>query len=167
MDNISSKSTLLLTGEYQHAVESKGRVLIPNKLRSQIDVDEHGSGFYLVLGASGILCLYPENYLEQKILLMFVASDSTPHDEAVELKRICSAMSYKVELDSQGRVLLNKKMRERAGLKGEITLIGVRDHIELWNSEDWEQYVSDHKPQYLKHMSQIRQILMQDRLEEL
>jgi len=52
---------LLLTGEYQHVIDAKSRVLISNKLRSQIDADEHGSNFYLVLGANGILCLYPEN----------------------------------------------------------------------------------------------------------
>ena len=56
---------LLLTGEYQHVVDNKSRVLISTKLRNQIDVDEHGSNFYLVLGANGILCLYPEKYFEQ------------------------------------------------------------------------------------------------------
>ena len=59
---------LLLTGEYEHVIDSKSRVLISNKLRSQIDVDEHGSNFYLVLGANGILCLYPEKYFERIIL---------------------------------------------------------------------------------------------------
>ena len=56
---------LKLTGEYQHVVDGKSRVLISNKLRSQIDVDEHGCNFYLVLGANGILCLYPEKYFER------------------------------------------------------------------------------------------------------
>ena len=59
---------LLLTGEYQHVVDDKGRVLVSNKLRNQIDAEEHGSNFYLVLGANGILCLYPERYFEQLVL---------------------------------------------------------------------------------------------------
>ncbi len=54
---------LKLTGEYQHVVDGKGRVLVSNKLRSLIDVDEHGGDFYLVLGANGVLCLYPERLL--------------------------------------------------------------------------------------------------------
>ena len=66
--NVSGKNAmLLLTGEYQHVIDGKSRVLISNKLRNQIDVDEHGSNFYLVFGVNGILCLYPEKYFEQII----------------------------------------------------------------------------------------------------
>ena len=155
---------LLLTGEYQHVVDAKSRVLISNKLRSQIDSDEHGSNFYLVLGANGILCLYPEKYFEQIVLA--VAPESTAPDEAVAFERISFALASKVELDNQGRLLLNERLRKRAGLKEQITLVGVRDHIELWNSENWEQYLTDHMAQYQKQMSQARQIVLQKQNEE-
>ena len=155
---------LLLTGEYQHVVDNKSRVLISNKLRNQIDVDEHGSNFYLVLGANGILCLYPEKYFEQ--IALAVAPGTTAPDEAVVFERISFGLSNKIELDGQGRLLLNDILRKRAGLKDHITLIGVRDHIELWNSESWEQYVSDHMAQYQKQMSQARQVVLQNQNEE-
>ncbi len=51
---------LILTGEYEHTLDEKGRLFVSNRLRSQIDVAEHGSSFYLMLGTNGILCLYPE-----------------------------------------------------------------------------------------------------------
>jgi len=156
---------LLLTGEYQHVVDNKSRVLISNKLRNQIDVDEHGSNFYLVLGANGILCLYPEKYFEQ--IALAVTPGITAPDEAIVFERISFAMSSKVELDGQGRLLLNDILRKRAGLKDQITLIGVRDHIELWNTESWEQYVSDHMAQYQKQMSQARQVVLLKQNEEL
>ncbi len=156
---------LLLTGEYQHVVDNKSRVLISNKLRNQIDVDEHGSNFYLVLGANGILCLYPEKYFEQ--IALAVAPGTTAPDEAVVFERISFGLSSKIELDGQGRLLLNEILRKRAGLKDHITLIGVRDHIELWNSESWEQYVSDNMAQYQKQMSQARQVVLQKQNEEL
>ena len=155
---------LLLTGEYQHIVDGKGRVLISNKLRSQIDVDEHGSNFYLVLGANGILCLYPEKYFEQRVLA--VAPNATAPDEAVAFERMSFALASKVELDGQGRLLLNERLRRRAGLKDQITLVGVRDHIELWNNENWEQYLTDHMVQYQKQMSQARQVVLQKQNEE-
>jgi len=156
---------LLLTGEYQHVVDNKSRVLISNKLRNQIDADEHGSSFYLVLGANGILCLYPEKYFEQ--IALAVAPGSTAPDEAVSFERISFALASKVELDGQGRLLLNDSLRKRAGLKDQITLIGVRDHIELWNSESWEQYLADNMSQYQKQMSQARQVVLQKKNEEL
>ena len=156
---------LLLTGEYQHVIDGKNRVLISNKLRGQIDVDEHGSNFYLVLGVNGILCLYPEKYFEQ--IVMAVAPKTTAPDEAVAFERISFALTSKVELDGQGRLLLNERLRKRAGLKDRITLVGVRDHIELWNDENWEQYLADHMDQYQKQMSQARQIVLQKQNKEL
>ncbi|MHC4739906.1 MAG: division/cell wall cluster transcriptional repressor MraZ [Planctomycetota bacterium] len=156
---------LLLTGEYQHVIDGKNRVLISNKLRGQIDVDEHGSNFYLVLGVNGILCLYPEKYFEQ--IVMAVAPKTTAPDEAVAFERISFALASKVELDNQGRLLLNERLRTRAGLKDRITLVGVRDHIELWNDENWEQYLADHMTQYQKQMSQARQIVLQKQNKEL
>lgn len=156
---------LLLTGEYQHIIDEKSRVLISNKLRSQIDADEHGNNFYLVLGANGILCLYPEKYFEQIVLA--VAPQTTAPDEAVAFERLSFALASKVELDNQGRLLLNEKLRKRAGLKDNITLVGIRDHIELWNSDNWEQYLTDNMAQYQKQMAQARQSVLQKQTEEL
>jgi len=156
---------LLLTGEYQHVVDDKGRVLVSNKLRNQIDAEEHGANFYLVLGANGILCLYPEKCFEQ--LVLSVAPGATAPDEAVAFERISFAMSSRIELDNQGRLLLNERLRKRAGLKEDITLVGVRDHIELWNTQDWEQYLGDHMPQYQKQMTQARQFVMQQQTKDL
>ena len=156
---------LLLTGEYQHVIDAKSRVLISNKLRNQIDSDEHGSNFYLVLGANGILCLYPEKYFEQ--IVLSVAPNSTAPDEAVAFERMSFALTSKVELDAQGRLLLNERLRSRAGLKDHVTLVGVRDHVELWNSESWEQYLADNMAQYQKQMSQARQAVLRKQNEEL
>ncbi len=156
---------LLLTGEYQHVVDNKGRVLISNKLRNQIDAEEHGSNFYLVFGANGILCLYPEKYFEH--IALAIAPGNVAPDEAVAFERISFALASKLELDGQGRLLLNEKLRKRAGLKDKITLVGVRDHIELWNSESWEQYLADNMAQYQKQVSQARQIVLQKQNEEL
>jgi len=155
---------LLLTGEYQHLVDDKSRVLISTKLRSQIDSEEHGSNFYLVLGANGILCLYPEKYFEQIVLA--VAPDAAAPDETVAFERMSFALASKVELDGQGRLLLNDRLRKRARLKDQITLVGVRDHIELWNSESWEQYLSENMTQYQKQMSQARQVVLQKKRRE-
>lgn len=158
-------SMLLLTGEYEHTIDEKGRLFISNKLRGQIDADEHGSNFYLVLGANGILCLYPEKYFQQ--IALAVAPGKVAPDEAVVFERMSFALASKVELDRQGRLLLSEKLRRRAGLQNSITLIGVRDHIELWNAASWEEYLNQNMEQYQQQMMQARQAVLQKQGKEI
>lgn len=150
---------LLLTGEYEHTIDDKSRLFISNKLRSQVDADEHGSNFYLVLGANGILCLYPEKCFEQ--IALAVAPGTDAPDEAVAFERLTFALASKIELDRQGRLLLNEKLRKRAGLKNTVTLVGVRDHIELWNTDSWEKYLAEHVGQYQQQMTYARHTVLQ------
>ena len=154
---------LLLTCEYQHVIDKKGRVLIANKLRSQIDTESFGADFYVVLGANGILCVYPERCYEQLIAEMSTAGAAA--DEAVSFERMSFALSQKLELDSQGRLLLTESLRKRAGLEEKVTLVGVRDHIEVWNSESWADYVESHMAQYQKQMAEVRKSVLQHQSE--
>ena len=160
-----TNTMLLLTGEYEHVIDGKSRVLVSNKLRNQIDADDHGSNFYIVLGANGILSLYPEKYFER--IALAIAPGTAAPDETVAFERMSFALTEKVELDRQGRLLLNERLRKRAGLKDNVTLVGVRDHIELWNSQDWEQYLADNMAQYQKQMLQARQVVLQKESREI
>ena len=159
------KTMLLLTGEYESTVDEKGRAFVSSKLRNQIDVDEHGKSFYLVLGANGILCLYPEKNFQQ--IALAVAPGTAAPDESVVFERLNFALASKVELDRQGRLLLNEKTRKRARLSSNLTLVGVRDHIELWNTPDWEQYIDDHFGQFQQQMVQARQAVLQKESEQI
>ena len=96
-----------------------------------------------------------------------MAQKNTAPDEIVAFERMNFALAGKVELDSQGRLLLNEKLRKRAGLKDNVTLVGVRDHIELWNTQDWEQYLSDNMAQYQKRVAQARQEILQKQSQDL
>lgn len=156
---------LMLTGEYEHSLDEKNRLFVSNKLRSQIDVEVHGSSFYLAMGANGVLCLYPEKYFQQ--IALAGAPGMVAPDEAVAFERLSFALTSKVELDRQGRLLLGEKLRKRAKLSNNLTLVGVRDHIELWNSEDWERYLSDNISQYQQQIMQARQTVLQKQSREL
>ncbi|MCX5637163.1 MAG: hypothetical protein NTX52_05655 [Planctomycetota bacterium] len=150
---------LMLTGEFEHTLDDKNRLFISQKLRSQIDSQEHGGNFYLTLGANGILCLYPEKYFQQ-IALAGAPGTAAP-DEAVAFERLGFALASKVELDRQGRLLINDKLRKRAGLQVNLTLIGARDHIELWNCQDWEKYIDDNISTYQQQIMQARHTVLQ------
>lgn len=150
---------LMLTGEYEHSVDEKNRLFVSNKLRSQIDVEQYGGNFYLVMGPNGILCLYPEKYFQQ-IALVGAPGMGAP-DESVAYERLSFALASKVDLDRQGRLLINEKLRRRARLGTELTLVGVRDHIELWNTEDWEQYLDSNLNHFHDQTAQVRQAQLQ------
>jgi MraZ protein len=77
------------------------------------------------------------------------------------------ALAGKVELDSQGRLLLNERLRKRAGLKDNVMLVGVRDHIELWNTQDWEHYVADNMVQFQKRVAEVRQEILQKQNQDV
>jgi MraZ protein len=156
---------LMLTGEYEHSVDEKNRLFVSNKLRSQIDVDQYGSNFYLAMGPNGILCLYPEKYFQQ-IALVGAPGMGAP-DESVAFERLSFALASKVDLDRQGRLLINEKLRRRARLGTELTLVGVRDHIELWNTDDWEGYLADNLNQYHHQTAQARQAQLQRQSRDL
>ena len=156
---------LMLTGEYEHSVDEKNRLFISNKLRSQIDADTYGSNFYLAMGPNGVLCLYPEKYFQQ-IALVGAPGMGAP-DESVAFERLSFALASKVELDRQGRLLINEKLRRRAGLGTTLTLVGVRDHIELWNTDDWEGYLEDNLNQHHNQLAEARQRELQRQSREM
>ena len=156
---------LMLTGEYEHTLDGKGRLFVSNKLRGQIDVEEHGNSFYLVMGANGILCLYPKKYFQQ--IALADAPGMVAPDEAVAFERLSFALASRVELDRQGRLLISEKIRKRANLNNTLTLVGVRDHVEIWNTDDWEKYLKDNFTQYQQQMAQARQTVLQKQSREL
>jgi len=156
---------LLLTGEYEGTIDEKGRVFLSNKLRSQIDCDAHGSNFYLTIGPNGVLSLYPEKSYRQ--FALGESPGTAAPDEAVVFERLGFALANKVELDKHGRLLITEKLRKRANLRSDLTLVGIRDHIELWNIEDWDRYVSDNFKQFQQQTMQARQAILQKQSKEL
>jgi MraZ protein len=117
------------------------------------------------MGPNGILSLYPEKYFQQ-IALAGAPGTGAP-DESVAYERLSFALASKVELDRQGRLLINEKLKQRAHLGANLTLVGVRDHIEVWNSEDWERYLSDNLNPYQAQVSQARLAQIQRQRREI
>ena len=156
---------LLLTGEYDLNLDEKNRLAVPLKVREQISPEEYGKGFYLVLGPSRILCLYPDKYF-QHFALAVVPGKAAP-DELLASDRVNYSQANKVELDRQGRVLLTDKLLQRAGLKSRVTLIGARDHLEVWDTDRWEAYLSEHFSSHEQSMLMARQAMIESERKKL
>jgi MraZ protein len=62
--------------------------------------------------------------------------------------RLFYARAQATELDAQGRVRIPAELAALAGLDKEAVLVGVQDHLELWDRTRWEHYVSQKQSHY-------------------
>lgn len=130
---------LLLTGQYFHAFDAKSRLTIPAKLREQINRSEDCYAFMAVYGFDGVLYLYtPKTYAD--VAPQF---DSALHRiRAVrEYERVAFGLAERLELDRLGRILIPEYTRQQLGLSKEVAVVGVRDHIEIWDRDKWQAFV--------------------------
>jgi MraZ protein len=126
---------VLFTGEYEHTIDAKQRLAIPAEIRDALDPDTHGEALYLVLGPNGALWIWPEKTFEQ----MAGALDQTllPEEEMMEYEELLFSQAARLELDKAGRVLLPQRMIAAGGLQTNVTILGVKDHLELRDSQQW------------------------------
>ena len=118
-----------MRGEYAHVIDEKGRLFIPSKFRTEL-----GCSFVLTKGLGKCLAAYPLSewaLFEQKIKAL-------PTRKSRELQLFFVAPSQDMELDGQGRVLVPQKLRSYAGLEKNIVVVGMIDHLEIWDAEAWE-----------------------------
>lgn len=127
---------LLLIGEHELNIDEKNRLMVPSEIRKSMNPERDGDAFFLVLGLNRKPWLYPERYYEQMVFQE--QADITPGQERLDFDHVNFALASRHELDSQGRLVIPEKMLRRSELAREVTLIGARDHLEIWNRADWE-----------------------------
>jgi MraZ protein len=126
----------LLIGEHELSIDEKSRLPIPAAVRKNLDPERDGNAFYLVLGLNRKPWLYPEKYYEQ--IVSQAQNDLMPGQEQLDYDHMNYALADKIAWDAQGRLQIPVKTLRRSGLDREVTVIGARDHLEIWNKQDWE-----------------------------
>ncbi len=126
----------ILYGEHELSIDEKNRMLIPVEVRKSLKPDRDGAAFFVVIGRNRKPWLYAEKYYEH--LVSQRQQQLTPDEDALAFDQYHFAMVSLREIDAQGRILLPDKTLKRTGTNKEVTLIGARDHLEIWNREDWE-----------------------------
>jgi MraZ protein len=136
---------MLLTGTFGRAVDEKLRVAIPKPLRDALGALAKGV-LYVTPGTDGSLAIYTEDALAHLATRLAQAS---PNAQGVRaFSRLFYSRAQAVELDSQGRVRIPPDLAALAGLGKEAVLVGVQDHLELWERSRWEAYVAKLQSQY-------------------
>jgi MraZ protein len=121
----------MLTGEYQHNMDTKGRVTVPSRFREDL-----GDKFFVCKGLDG--CLFVLSQKEWDKLVEKVAA--IPMAQGKAIQRYFFSGATEVEPDKQGRVLIPQNLRDHAGLTKDVTVIGAATRAEIWDTERWNQY---------------------------
>ncbi len=126
-------AALLFMGEFNHNIDTKGRLIIPAKFR-----DELGDSFVITRGLDQCLFVYPMNEwhrIEEKLkALPFTKKD------ARAFTRFFFSGASESALDKQGRVSIGNSLREYAKLVKDCVVIGVSTRLEIWDQETWSRY---------------------------
>ena len=123
----------MLIGEYEHSIDTKGRLIMPAKLKEDI-----GDSFVITKGLDG--CLFAYSKKEWQNFEEKLRTFPLTNKDARALMRFFLAGAMECEIDKQGRFLIAGNLREFAGLEKEVVVIGVLDKIEIWSKDKWLKY---------------------------
>ena len=126
----------MLMGEYSHSLDTKGRLIMPAKLRQDI-----GDKFILTKGLDGCLFAFSQtewNNFEEKLKSLPLSDKN-----ARNFVRFFLSGATECEIDKQGRFLLVNTLREYAEITKEVIIIGVGTRLEIWNKDKWKKYNSN------------------------
>jgi len=124
----------VLLGEFDFTLDAKNRVAIPARLRAVF-----AEGVYLTRGFDRCLAAYPPEEWDR-----FVAEQTgdlpAMSEKGREVRRFLFAAATFDELDRQGRITVPANLLGFAGVSKDVTIIGMHDHIEIWDREAWARY---------------------------
>lgn len=132
-------NALLFVGTYEHTIDAKQRLAIPGPMRDEIDKREPGSCLYAVVQEGPMLCLYTEKGFEKRAEEL--DRSTRPAEEVLAYEQVFYSMAQRLEIDKQGRVRVPERLLELAGLQRNVTLIGVKDHMQVHDRDHWTRKV--------------------------
>ena len=122
----------MLRGNHAAKIDDKGRLKIPNAFRALVE-QQHGSDVFVTSLTGEYVRIYPMPVwlaLEDKL-----AQVPTTHPARLKFFDRVNYYGQTSEIDSQGRVVIHARLRESAGMSGEVDVFGQYDHVDVWNHD--------------------------------
>jgi MraZ protein len=122
----------VLRGNYTAKIDDKGRLKIPNAFRSLIEA-KHGTDLFVTSLTGESVQVYPMPVwlaLEEKL-----ARVPSTHPARVKFLDRVNYFGQTSGIDSQGRVVIHARLRDAAGMSGEVDVFGNYDLLDVWNHE--------------------------------
>ena len=106
-------------GRYDYTIDAKGRLNFPARFR-----DAMGESFVVLEWVDSCLFALPMEESDELMDSWAISGD-------------LFSTACEVVPDKQGRILLPAELRAYAGLEKDVTIIGNRNHAEIWATEVW------------------------------
>ncbi len=125
----------MFLGQYRHAIDSKGRLIIPARFRERL-----AGGAFITQGFDRNLMVMPADYFArvyERINAMNLADPT-----ARLLRRLILGNAFQVVIDKAGRILLPQPLREGLTLSEEAIVVGQGDYFEIWRPALWDEQLA-------------------------
>ncbi|MBV5319882.1 MAG: division/cell wall cluster transcriptional repressor MraZ [Chlorobium phaeobacteroides] len=135
-------------GKERHALDEKGRLMIPVRFRRELSPESTGRGstIYLMKAPDGSIELYEPDIWEGMKKSLAVLSDFNPEE------RLLKTMIYEsldvVAIDRQGRVPFSREFLEHAGIVKDVIIIGADTKMIIWAPERLSLLVMENAERY-------------------
>lgn len=126
----------MFLGEYSHSLDEKGRVVMPSKFRAELE-----DGCVVTKGQERCLYVFPMDRWDEEVqrVLKLPRTDR----RARNYSRSFFASASSQSLDSTGRCQIPESLRTYAGLSKDVTVVGVADRVEIWDTPTWETVAAE------------------------
>lgn len=129
-------------GEFEHTLDNKGRFILPAKFRVAAK-SHYVERFYMTRGLDNCLFMLPED--EWKLQEAKFKSMPFTRAQSRKFNRMYFAGAVEIAPDAQGRILIPKYLKDFAGIKADIMIIGVANRIEIWDRAAWNGFYEKEK----------------------
>jgi MraZ protein len=123
----------MLIGEYTHNIDEKNRLSLPVKFRKEM-------GKTVVVAPGLEKSLFVFTAAEWKKKAEQLAEGSMLQSDTRSFSRYFLGGATEVAVDANGRILLPDFLKDRAGIKEKVAIIGVYSRLELWDEPTWQKY---------------------------
>jgi MraZ protein len=148
----------MFAGSYPCKLDEKGRFIVPSPMRERLEAEGHGVVF--IKGPEQSLWVY--STAEWEKVLAGVRAKLDEDQSRLFMHTIVSEAGTS-ELDKAGRILIPGRLRKLVPVEEdlEIVLVGLFNHMEIWNPSEWRRYLSRHDEKREQALSKISNLLSQ------
>jgi len=138
----------MLRGEFQYALDDKGRVVLPPRFRRAL-----GDQVIATRGIDPCVVVYsPAEWARVEEALKRLSTSKR------DVMRYLLAGAVDLDLDRQGRITLPPHLRQHAGIEREVVVVGLISRVEIWNLTTWQTYLEQARQSAPKIAEQIEEL---------